>query len=80
MTLVAESVSRSRRGEVMGRMAAFRGLVGFPAPYVGGLLYEHLGFQAPMLANLAGVAAVLALILALVREPTRSLDGRERHS
>lgn len=47
----------------MGRMAAFRGLVGFPALYIGGLLYEHLVFRVPLLANKVG------LFVALVKEP-----------
>ena len=53
----------------MGRLAAFRGLLGFPAPYIGGLLYDRFGFQAPILANLAGVIGALTAIAVMVKEP-----------
>lgn len=71
MALLADSVPEGERGEAIGRLAAFRGLVGFPAPYIGGLLYKHLGFQAPIVANLVGVAVVLVLVITLVKEPQR---------
>ncbi len=67
--LLANSVPRGRRGEAMGRMAAFRGLVGFPAPLLGGLLYDHFGFQTPLLANLAGVVLTSILLVIAVKEP-----------
>ena len=53
----------------MGRLSAFRGLIGFPAPYIGGLLYDHFGFQAPIFANLVGVVIALVAIVVAVREP-----------
>ena len=67
--LLANSVSEEQRGEAMGRLSAFRGLLGFPAPYLGGLLYDRFGFQAPILANLVGVAVALVVILVVVKEP-----------
>lgn len=67
--ILANSVPEYRRGEAMGRMAAFRGLVGFPAPLLGGLLYDHFGFQAPLLANLAGVVISTILLILAVKEP-----------
>ncbi|HID87306.1 MAG TPA: MFS transporter, partial [Anaerolineae bacterium] len=69
--LLANSVPAEVRGEAMGRLSAFRGLVGFPAPYIGGLLYDRFGFQAPILANLVGVAIALVAIILAVREPSR---------
>lgn len=71
MTLLANSVPERRRGEEIGRLAAFRGLIAFPAPYLGGLLYDHFGFQAPILANLVGVVVALVVILVAVREAPR---------
>jgi DHA1 family multidrug resistance protein-like MFS transporter len=67
--ILANSVSEYQRGEAMGRMAAFRGLVGFPAPLLGGMLYDHFGFQAPLLANLAGVILSTILLVIAVKEP-----------
>lgn len=69
--LLANSVPAERLGEEMGRLLAFRGLIGFPAPYIGGLLYDHFGFQAPILANLIGIAIALVAIVVAVKEPPR---------
>jgi MFS family permease len=70
MTLMANSVSKEKMAEEIGRLNAFRGLVGFPAPYIGGLLYEAFGFRGPITVNLIGVLTVLILMVMLVREPT----------
>jgi MFS family permease len=69
--LLANSVPTKQLGAEMGRLSAFRGLIGFPAPYVGGLLYDRYGFQAPILANLVGVVIALVAIVVAVREPSR---------
>ena len=76
MALLANSVPGHQRGEAMGRLAAFQGLIAFPAPYLGGLLYDRFGFQAPILANLVGVVAALAVILVAVKEPPLAESGR----
>ena len=68
MALLANSVPENQRGEAMGQLATFRGLVGFPAPYLGGLLYDHFGFRAPILANLVGLVVALALVVIAVKE------------
>ncbi len=70
-TLLANSVPAKQLGEAMGRLSAFRVLIGFPAPYIGGLLYDRFGFQAPILANLVGVVIALVAILVAVKEPPR---------
>jgi MFS family permease len=69
--LLANSIPAEQLGEEMGRLSAFRGLIGFPAPYLGGLLYDRFGFQAPILANLVGVVIALVAIVVAVREPSR---------
>ena len=69
--LLANSVPTEQLGEAMGRLFAFRGLIGFPAPYIGGLLYDRFGFQAPILANLVGVAIALVAVVVAVKEPSR---------
>jgi len=69
--LLANSVPTKQLGEAMGRLSAFRGLIGFPAPYIGGLLYDRFGFQAPILANLVGVAIALVAVVVAVKEPSR---------
>jgi MFS family permease len=68
--LFANSVPDDQRGEALGRVAAFRSLIAFPAPYIGGLLFDRLGFAAPILANLVGATIALVAIIAWVREPS----------
>jgi DHA1 family bicyclomycin/chloramphenicol resistance-like MFS transporter len=70
MTWMANSVPREKMAEGMGRLNAFRGLVGFPAPYIGGLLYEAFGFRGPITVNLIGALTVAILMALLVHEPT----------
>jgi len=47
-TLLANSVNKSERAEAMGRVTLYRGIFGFPAPFIGGMLYEHFGYSAPL--------------------------------
>jgi MFS family permease len=70
MTWIANSVPKEKMAEEIGRLNAFRGLVGFPAPYIGGLLYEAFGFRGPITANLIGALTALILMATWVREPT----------
>jgi len=74
--LLANNVPAEQLGEAMGQLSAFWGPIGFPAPYLGGLLYDRFGFQAPILANLVGVVVALVMILLAVKEP--SLTERDR--
>jgi MFS family permease len=67
-TFLANKVSEEGRAEAMGKLAAFRGLVGFPAPFIGGVLYDTMGFRAPIATGLVGVALTLVLIFILVHE------------
>lgn len=46
--LLANSVTRSERAEAMGRVSFYRGFIGFPAPFLGGLLFENFGYAAPL--------------------------------
>jgi MFS family permease len=69
MTWITNSVPENQRAEEIGRLGAFRGLVSFPAPYVGGLLYDLAGFRGPMLANLIGAIIVTVLFWRVVPEP-----------
>jgi len=66
---ISNSVPATERGEAMGRLAAFQGLLAFPAPFLGGLLYDRFGFSVPIAANLVGAALALAFIIVLVKEP-----------
>jgi MFS family permease len=66
----AASVPDQQRGEALGQVAAFRGLIAFPAPYIGGLLFDRFGFSAPILANLVVACIALAALILFVHEPS----------
>jgi len=78
MAWIANSVPESKRAEEMGRLGAFRGLLAFPGPYVGGLLYEAVGFQGPIIANMIGAGIVIVLLCLFVREPQPRQSGAVR--
>ena len=65
---LADNVSKERRAEAMGKLQAFRGILAFPAPYIGGLMYDAWGFQTPLFFNFLGACVALAIFFALVRE------------
>jgi MFS family permease len=69
LSWISNSVPEEQRAQEIGRLGAFRGLLSFPAPYVGGLLFEAFGFAGPILANLLGGALVVVLFWLFVEEP-----------
>lgn len=70
LSWMSEHVPDDQRAEEMGRLSAFRGIVAFPSPYIGGLLYESLGFSGPVVLNLVG--ALLAALLFALFVPERA--------
>jgi MFS family permease len=68
IALVAERVPRSRRSLAMGKLSTYPLLVGFPAPYIGGLLYEGLGFSAPMMFRLISLLISFLMIILFIDE------------
>jgi len=72
MAWISNSVPEGQRAEEIGRLGAFRGFLGFPAPYVGGLLYEAVGFRGPIMANLIGAAMVILVLWLFVGEPQKA--------
>lgn len=72
-TYLSNAVPMEERATVTGSMAAFRGLLSFPAPFIGGLLFDRYGgMQVPMVANLIGaIVATLLIALLMVDVPTR---------
>lgn len=71
-TYLSRSVANSERAEAFGRVAAFRGIIGFPAPAIGGWLYAWGGYRAPFIANFIGVFVVLAILIFFVGEPQQT--------
>jgi len=69
MAWITNSVPEKQRAEEIGRLGAFRGFLSFPAPYIGGLLYEAFGFTGPIAANLIGAVVVSVLFWLFVADP-----------
>lgn len=65
---LAGSVASAGRGAAMGRIFTFQGMAAFPAPFIGGILYEYFGFWAPISGGLIGVLITAALIAFKLRE------------
>ena len=68
-TYLTRSVLPADRAEAFGRANLFRGLIAFPAPWIGGMLYEWGGMTVPLAANLIGSVCVTLWMLAFLREP-----------
>lgn len=68
--LIADIVPQRDRGKVMGMMGTINGIIGLPASYIGGYMYEYN--PNLLLALGAGLEALaIPLILLFVREPKR---------
>jgi MFS family permease len=67
-SLVMTNSPEHERGGIGGKVAAVRGLVAFPAPILGGFLYQSLGYEAPIIASAAGTAITVVLLLKYVPE------------
>ncbi|HEV2226860.1 MAG TPA: MFS transporter, partial [Nitrososphaerales archaeon] len=63
------------RGSVGGKIAAFRGLVAFPAPIIGGFLYQGLGYEAPIIASFVGTIVCLAMMFKFLPDRPRTSQG-----
>jgi hypothetical protein len=48
---------------------AFRGVLAFPAPFIGSLLFEQGGLKLPILVALIGIIFVIMAIIILMKEP-----------
>ena len=68
-TYLTRAVPAATRSEAFGRLNMFRGLIAFPASWLGGLLFDWGGIRAPLTANLIGSCVVIAILILFVREP-----------
>jgi len=68
--LVADLAPPRARGEALGRYAMWVGLFAIPAPFLFGLLWDLLGWQAPFVISGLFIA-VCALLLTLLVHPAR---------
>jgi MFS family permease len=65
-SLIMTAAPVDERGSVSGKLAAFRGLIGFPAPILGGLLFNAFGYYLPVSVSLVGEAITTVAILKLL--------------
>ncbi|MBC7262759.1 MAG: MFS transporter [Chloroflexi bacterium] len=75
LTWVSHHVPETSRAEEMGRLSAFRGILSFPGPAIGGLIYEAVGFRGPILVNLLGAALCVFLILCLMHDTAPNIKA-----
>ena len=69
-TYTAEKAPKDKVSGTLGGVSAFRGLVSFPAPYIGGYLFDLAGFHLPVTVSLIGVViTLLAIIFLLENQP-----------
>ncbi len=69
LAYISDHVEDIRRAEAIGKYSAFRGLISFPAPTIGGILYDLFGgMLVPLLINLILVFLCIVLISKLVYE------------
>jgi len=62
----AEKAPEGKTASTIGGLSAFRGLISFPAPYIGGLLFDLTGYHLPIALNFTGtLAALIAMIFLL---------------
>jgi len=52
----------------LGKLTTLPQLFGIPAPYIGGVIYQILGFSAPMLIRLAVLVLCSAIVFAFIHE------------
>lgn len=68
---IAANVDPKQRAQAIGSFSTFRGLLGLPAPIIGGILFDAYGFDVPMLMNLIIAFIDGVIILAWVKDRPR---------
>jgi MFS family permease len=72
-SLLMANSPEHERGGIGGKVAAVRGLFAFPAPILGGFLYQDLGYEAPIIASAIGTVITVVLILRYVPDRYESI-------
>ena len=74
-TFLTRRVSDADRAEAFGRLYMFRGLIGFPAPTIGGLLFQLGGMRLPIVANLIGIFIVIGILAISVHDAKKTPES-----
>jgi MFS family permease len=69
---IAANVNPEERAQALGSFSTFRGLIGLPAPLIGGALFDAYGFDVPIAMNLIIALIDGILILVLVKDKPRT--------
>jgi len=64
-------VDTKQMAQAIGSFSTFRGLIGLPAPIIGGILFDTLGFDVPILLNLVLAFVDGIVILVWVKDRPR---------
>ena len=67
-SLIMARAPPEQKGSIAGKFAAFRGIVAFPAPAIGGLLYQAFGYYVPVAAAALGETFTTLALLWLLPE------------
>ena len=67
-SLLMVTAPAEERGSILGKLAAVRGLIAFPAPVIGGLIYTVYGYYVPVFLSLVGEFVTTLAILKLLPE------------
>ncbi len=62
---ISDAVPEEERAKHIGDLNAIGGLIAFPAPFIGGILFDAWGFDAPMLTSLILVATTLLVLITI---------------
>ena len=73
--LISKVVPLSMRGTAFGLVATSLGVLSLPAPYIGGLMWRHLGVRAPFFVPLVA-GLVVAPLLWVKLAPERIAETR----
>jgi len=74
LALVADIVPSTQRGKVMGLIATIAGALSFPGAWIGGILWDTVGPQAPFYVSAASSAVAFLIFAAYVKEPKQKAD------
>jgi len=65
---IASNVNQDERARAMASYSSIRTLTSFPAPFLGGLIFDTYGFDAPILVNIGLAVVDIFLILWLIKD------------
>jgi MFS family permease len=68
---IAANVDPKQRAQALGSFSTFRGLIGLPAPIIGGILFDAYGFNVPIAMNLLFAFIDGVVILIWVKDKKR---------